>query len=114
MFRNCYNLEYFNISNFDVKNVKRMFRMFDSCYSLISLNLSNFETDNLLEASYFLHECLLLENLDLRKFNTLKLKNYTDFFQDKPTGVTLIYNKTIFNLSIPKDWNATDINTDDI
>ena len=87
-----------------------MIGMFRKCSHLTSLDISNFETNNLEQADFFLTDCDSIEYLDLRKFNTLKV-NATDltFFPDKKNGVKIIYNSSIFNLSIPNDWEQEDI-----
>ena len=44
LFRNCDDLKYLNISNFNTSSVTNMDRMFSHCSSLTSLDLSHFDT----------------------------------------------------------------------
>ena len=114
LFGNCQKLNSINISNFDAKNVENMIGMFEGCSQLKSLNLSNFETKSLEDADYFLFNCSNLDIIDLRKFDTHKLKNTTNFFSLNSKNATLIYNSSIFNLTIPSNWTKVDINNNTI
>ena len=93
------------------KILKNMIGMFEGCSQLTSLNISNFETKALEDADYFLFNCSNLNIIDLRKFNTLKLNNNKNFFEHTSTNVTLIYDSSIFNLTIPDKWKKIDINS---
>ena len=109
MFGNCTNLTSIDISNFDVRNVESMLGMFEGCIKLTSLDISNFKTEKLEDASFFLNGTINLKYIDLRRFNTKNLKNKKSFFHENPDSVTLIYNKSIFDIQIPSNWNAKDV-----
>ena len=105
-FKNCYQLEYVNLTNFNFQEatdmdelffdchslksidfpdmrtnkLKTMNKIFYGCNSLKSLNLSNFNTENVVDMNYLFYNCSSLVNIDVSSFNTKNVQYMTKFF----------------------------------
>ena len=74
MFRNCNELEYLDVSNFNTINVADMSGMFNHCIALQEIEgINNFNTINVTNMKFMFQDCNELEYLDLTNFKLLKL-----------------------------------------
>ena len=74
MFRNCKNITYIDLSNFDASNVTNMESMFDSCSSLKRINFGNINTSSLENIEGLFYKCIELTSIDLSNLNFSKVK----------------------------------------
>ena len=70
MFKECYDLNEIDLSNFNSSNCKYMYGMFERCLSLTSINLANFDTSHAIEINSMFDHCTSLKSLNLSNFNT--------------------------------------------
>lgn len=87
----------FDLSSWDVSNVKNMSGMFYNCYKTKSINLSNWDTSNVVNMSDMFRSCRDLSKLDITGWNTSKV-NYIGRMFDG--CVNLSSELTISNPSI--------------
>ena len=80
MFRRCYNITEFNLSNFDTSQVTSTGGMFLYCSSLTSLDVSNFNTSQLVDVNCMFQGCSSLTTLNLSNFDTSKIWYMDNFF----------------------------------
>ena len=123
LFSNCYNLEYLDLTNFEISNVTLMNHMFYNCYSLKSikfpeifntskvenmksmlyncksltyLNLSSFDTSRVTDMSFMFQNCLNLKYLDISHFSPIKLTTIRQMFYNMSSLIYLdIYSLDI-------------------
>ena len=62
-------LEYIDVSNWDVRNVKDMSSMFCGCSSLKSVDVSGWNTDHVENMEYMFYMCNSLEPVDVSKWD---------------------------------------------
>ena len=94
----CDSFIYFDLSNFNTKNVNNMRSMFNGCESLLSINLSNIKTQNVINMWGMFFKCESLTNLDLSSFDTVNVTNIRSMFH----GCKLISNLNLSNFNIQK------------
>ena len=97
MFEGCTNLESINFSNFDTSNFNNMQNLFYDCHNLKSLNLSNFKTSNVNTMYQMFNNCKNLRSLDLSNFNTSNVNNMEKMFCGCENLITL--NLSNFDLT---------------
>jgi surface protein len=114
-FQSCSQLEYINLTNFNLKEVVDMGELFTDCHSLKSidfpdmktnklkimkkiffgcnnlksLNLSNFNTENVDQMNFIFYNCASLESINLSSFNTKNVQNMNSFFYGCSSLVSL-------------------------
>ena len=97
MFEGCTNLESINFSNFDTSNFNNMQNLFYDCHNLKSLNLSNFKTSNVNTMYQMFNNCKNLQSLDLSNFNTSNVNKMEKMFCGCENLITL--NLSNFDLT---------------
>ena len=110
MFANCKKLKYLNINNFETKLIRDMSNLFSNCSSLESVDLSSFDTSALTKMDYmFSHSGL--KNLNLTTFNTLRVKTFTEVFEECHGLNLILVENNCKNLleTIPDYVNVTRI-----
>ena len=97
MFEGCTNLESINFSNFDTSNFNNMENLFNGCHNLKSLNLSNFNTSSVVTMNQMFNNCKNLQSLDLSNFNTSNVNKMEKMFCGCENLITL--NLSNFDLT---------------
>ena len=98
MFNECNELEFLDLSKFNIANITDMSFMFNKCYKLKEIKgINNFTTLKLTNTESMFNECNEIEYLDLSKFN---ITNVTD--------MSLMFNKC-YKLKEIKGINNFDI-----
>ena len=120
IFQFCSQLEYLNLTNFDISNVTdisymfnncnklkyikgintiktnkaiKMNSMFQACYELDSIDLLNFDTSKVINMSYMFNKCYKLKEIKgIKEFKTNEVKDMNCMFQ-------LCYELEYLNLS---------------
>ena len=82
MFDGCKNLEKLNLSDFNTRNVTNMFGMFANCENLSTLDLSGFDIRNVDSMICMFCGCKKLTNLNLRNWNTRNVSTMQEMFRD--------------------------------
>ena len=114
-FKNCFSLEYINLSNLVTINVQNMDFMFYNCISLTSLNLFNFDISQITLIESMFDGCTNLEYINLKKFSEIKELNYSNIFRGLPVNVVicLTEEKTPILASLIKNFTCAIIYCDD-
>ena len=81
MFKQCYQLEYLDLSNFDTFNVTNMEDMFCDCFKLKEIKgINNLKVNKVESMGGMFQLCNELEYLDLSDWNTQNVKNVEFMF----------------------------------
>ena len=81
MFQTCVELEYLDLTNFDISNVTDMSGMFNQCIKLKEIKgLNNFNTKKIVSMPIMFQECIELRYLDLSNFDTSNVINMSFMF----------------------------------
>ena len=92
MFQDCYELEYLDLSNFNISNVEDMEAMFNNCHKLKEIKgINNFDLANIKHKEKIFDGCNNLNQLLLSKFNVIIGNNI---------------EKHIFVIFHTKDWSV--------
>ena len=82
-FKNCYDLEYLDLSNFDTSKVNDMEGMFNHCRKLKEIKgLEKFITNNVINMRAMFQYCKEIEYLDLTNFDTSKVEDMEAMFNE--------------------------------
>ena len=84
--------EYIDVSNWNVSEVKDMYKMFNECYNLKSVgDLSDWDVSKVKDMSLMFNDCYNLKTVgNLSKWNVSECKNMYNMF--KKSGITNIPN----------------------
>ena len=83
MFGECNELEFIDLSNFDISNVEDLGWMFNGCYKLKEIKgINNFNTSNVKNMKEMFAGCKALEYLDLSNFKTFNFTDMTGMFKE--------------------------------
>ena len=76
MFKDCYELEYLELSNFNTSNVFYMDEMFNKCYKLKKIKgINKFNLTNVVNLYKMFRGCFKLKDIALSKFSISKIGN---------------------------------------
>ena len=78
-FENCTNLIYFDISGFNIDNLKSVHKLFYKDKNLEKINLGFFKKNNIEDMSFLFAESNI-NNFDFSKIETTKVKNMSHMF----------------------------------
>ena len=82
IFQGCENLQYLNLTGWELDSITSMNGLFHNLPKLTSLNLNSFTTKNVTNMSYMFANTKKLANLDLSSFDTSKVTTMERMFQD--------------------------------
>ena len=103
IFQGCENLQYLNLTGWELDSITSMNGLFHNLPKLTSLNLNSFTTKNVTDMSYMFFGTKKLANLDLSSFDTSNVISMAGMFQSMESLTSL--NLSNFNTS-----NVTDMN----
>ena len=76
------NLEFIDVSTWDVGNVEDMGYMFYNCSSLKSIDVSKWDVSNVVYMSNMFEDCSSLESIDVSNWDVSNVRNMSDMFKD--------------------------------
>ena len=82
---------------FELKNNRKMDRMFYNCQKLASIDFSNINTDNLVSMNYMFYQCLSITSIDLSKINTSLVEDISNMFTNCISLKNINFNNFITN-----------------
>ena len=110
IFKNCKNLDFIHLDNFDTRNVEDIRGMFSGCSKLKMLDLSSFNTTKIKYYCYnnFLLDCVSIKFIDLSSFEyhgfspiyigkliengtMIVKKEFYEKLEPKPIGMRIIF-----------------------
>ena len=76
------DLQFIDVSNWNVSNVENISFMFNGCISLKSIDVSKWDVNNVKYMSYMFSICSSLESIDISNWDVSNVKNMSGMFSD--------------------------------
>ena len=90
MFENCNNIKSVDLSNHNCNSITDTNKMFYNCNKLTNVDLSSFTGEKITDISQWFSYCTVLEKIDIRNMTFDKVQYSTQAFYNVPTNCLII------------------------